>query len=180
MVNADAWGIAVNADAQYDDVAGFVKWLKANPNAKVSDGGPATAYHWAWEAFMDKFGVQLKTVTYKGGTAGGLKAVAGEEVVAAGAGANEADSMAKAGLVKMIGIAAEERNAVYGTVPTFAEQGFEFVFGPVRGFARTGRHPRRGRRGARGRGQEGLRVRVLPEPSQEERAGRLVSLSVRG
>ncbi len=135
MVNADAWGVAVNAKAPYDDVDGFVNWLKANPGAKVSDGGPATAYHWAWEAFMDKLGVELTTVTYKGATAGGLKAVAGEEVVAAGAGAPEADSMSRAGLVKMIGIAAEERNPAYPDVPTFKEQGFDFVFGPVRGFA---------------------------------------------
>ena len=135
MVNADAWGVAVNAEAPYDNVDGFVKWLKANPGTKVSDGGPATAYHWAWEAFMDKFGVELKTVTYKGGTAGGLKAVAGGEVVAAGSGAPEADSMSRAGLVKMVGIAAEKRNAAYPGVPTFTEQGFDFVFGPVRGFA---------------------------------------------
>ena len=135
MVNADAWGVAVNAEAPYDDAAAFVKWLKADPGAKVSDGGPATAYHWAWEAFMDKFGVELKTVTYKGGTSGGLKAVAGGEVVAAGAGAPEADSMSRAGLVKMLGIAAEKRNSAYPGVPTFAEQGFDFVFGPVRGFA---------------------------------------------
>lgn len=135
MVNADAWGIAVKADAPYDDLAGFVEWLKANPGAKVSDGGPATAYHWAWEAFEDQFGVDLTTVTYKGGTAGGLKAVAGGEVIAAGAGAPEAASMVKAGLVKMLGIAAEERNSAAPDVPTFTEQGFAFTFGPTRGFA---------------------------------------------
>ncbi|MCD1636451.1 tripartite tricarboxylate transporter substrate binding protein [Martelella mediterranea] len=135
MVNADAWGIAVRADQPYDDVEGFVEWARQNPGAKVSDGGPATAYHWAWEALNEKYGLGLKTVTYKGGTAGGLKAVAGGEVVAAGSGAPEASSMARAGLVKMVGIAAEDRNPKAPDVPTFREQGFDFIFGPSRGFA---------------------------------------------
>jgi tripartite-type tricarboxylate transporter receptor subunit TctC len=56
-------------------------------------------------------------------------------VVAAGAGAPEADSMTRAGLVKMLGIAADSRNTAFPDVPTFKEQGFDFVFGPVRGFA---------------------------------------------
>lgn len=135
MVNADAWGIAVKADRPFDDIGGFVEWVKANPGAKVSDGGPATAYHWAWEAFMDRFGLDLRTVTYKGATAGGLKAVAGGEVVAAGAGAPEASSMVSAGLVKMLGVASETRNEAAPDVPTFKEQGFDFVFGPTRGIA---------------------------------------------
>ena len=135
MVNADAWGIAVSAKQPYSDIAGFVKWAKANPGAKVSDGGPATAYHWAWESFKARYGVDLKTVTYKGGTSGGLKAVAGGEVIAAGSGAPEAQSMSQAGLVKMLGISAEKRNSAAPSVPTFKEQGFDFVFGPSRGFA---------------------------------------------
>ena len=135
MVNADAWGIAVSAKQPFDDMAGFVEWAKANPGTKVSDGGPATAYHWAWEALNDRYGLGLKTVTYKGGTSGGLKAVAGGEVAAAGSGAPEALSMSRAGLVKMIGIAADKRNAVSPDVATFKEQGFDFVFGPSRGFA---------------------------------------------
>ncbi len=135
MVNADAWGVAVGADQPFDDVEGFVEWARENPGAKVSDGGPATAYHWAWEALNEKYGLGLKTVTYKGGTAGGLKAVAGGEVVAAGSGAPEANSMVRAGLVKMIGIAAEERNPKTPDLTTFKEQGFDFVFGPTRGFA---------------------------------------------
>jgi tripartite-type tricarboxylate transporter receptor subunit TctC len=135
MVNADSWGIAVSAKQSYSDIAGFVKWAKANPGAKVSDGGPATAYHWAWESFQERYGISLKTVTYKGGTSGGLRAVAGGEVIAAGSGAPEANSMSRAGLVKMLGIAASERNSAVNTVPTFKEQGFDFVFGPSRGFA---------------------------------------------
>lgn len=135
MVNADSWGIAVSEKQPYSDLAGFVEWAKANPGAKVSDGGPATAYHWAWESFQERYGINLKTVTYKGGTSGGLKAVAGGEVVAAGSGAPEADSMSRAGLVKMLGIAADKRNSAVDTVPTFKEQGFDFIFGPTRGFA---------------------------------------------
>ena len=56
-------------------------------------------------------------------------------MLAAGSGAPEADSMSRAGLVKMLGIAAEERNSAFNSVPTFKEQGFDFVFGPTRGFA---------------------------------------------
>ena len=135
MVNEDAWGIAVKADAPFNDLKSFATWLKANPNAKVSDGGPATAYHWAWVAFMERFGLKLRTVTYQGATAAGIKAAAGGEVVAAGAGAAEAESMVSAGMVKMLGISADKRLDAAPAIPTFKEQGFDFVFGPTRGFA---------------------------------------------
>lgn len=135
MVNRDPWGVAVRADAPFHDINGFVEWIRAHPRAKLGDGGPATAYHWAFEDMMDRFGFRNKTVTYRGATASSLLAVAGGEVVAAGAGPSEADSMVRAGLVKMIAIAADERNPVYADIPTFREQGFDFTFGPARGFA---------------------------------------------
>ncbi len=141
IVNTDDWGIAVKADAPYDTLPEFVEYLKKNPNAKVSDGGPASAYHWGWEGFMDIAGVQLKTVAYKG-TARGLKALAGGEITASASGAPEADSLARAGLVKMLGISAEKRHPVFPKIPTFKEQGIDMVYGISRGIVAPANIPK--------------------------------------
>lgn len=132
MVNADSWGIAVKSDAPYNTLPEFVEYLKKHPGAKVSDGGPGSAYHWGWEAFMDITGVKVTTVAYKG-TASALKALAGGELTAAASAAPEADALVRAGLVRMLGISAEKRSPVYPDIPTFKEQGVNMVYGIVRG-----------------------------------------------
>lgn len=134
MVNADYWGIAVPADAPYDDLAGFMNHLRDNPDAKVSDGGPGSAYHWGWRSFMDKTGLEVQTVTY-GGTSNALKALAGGELTASSTALPEAASLVDAGLIKVLGVAAPERYADFPDVPTFTEQGVDMVYGPTRGVA---------------------------------------------
>lgn len=135
IINEDPWGIATGAKAQYDDAKAFTEWVKSNPGAPVSDGGPATAYHWGWQAFAAETGADIRAITYRGATAEGMKAAASGEVAAAAAGAPEAESLMQAGYVKMLGIAAEERLAAYPDVSTFKEQGIDFTFGITRGFA---------------------------------------------
>lgn len=134
MVNADYWGIAVPADAPYDDLAGFIRHLEENPGAKVSDGGPGSAYHWGWRTFMDVTGTETRTVTY-GGTSNALKALAGGELTAASTALAEATPLVDAGLIKLIGVAAPERYEQFPEVATFREQGVDMVYGPTRGIA---------------------------------------------
>lgn len=134
MVNADYWGIAVPASAPYDTLEGFIEHLKANPGAKVSDGGPGSAYHWGWRTFEDVTGVDVDTVTY-GGTSAALKALAGGELTASSTALAEAAPLVEAGLVKVLGVAAEERYESFPDVPTFKEQGTDMVYGPSRGIA---------------------------------------------
>ena len=131
VFNADSWGVAVKADAPYDTLPEFISYVKENPNIKVGAGGPASLYYWAWEALMDATGIKVTIVPFKG-TSLALKALAGGELVAAGAGAPEADSLARSGLVKMLGIAGEKRLGAYPDLPTFKEQGLDMVFGPWR------------------------------------------------
>lgn len=113
IINEDPWGIAAGADAPYDDAKAFTEWTQSNPGARVSDGGPATAYHWGWQAFASETGADIRAITYRGATAEGLKAAASGEVAAAAAGAPEAASLMEAGHVKMLAIAADERLAAY-------------------------------------------------------------------
>ncbi len=127
VFNADAWGIAVQADAPYDTLPEFIDYVKENPNIKVGAGSPGSVYYWAWEALMDMVDIQLNIVPYEG-TSLALKAVAGGELTACGAGAPEADSLVRSDLVKMLGISAENRLAAYPDVPTFMEQGVDFVW----------------------------------------------------
>jgi tripartite-type tricarboxylate transporter receptor subunit TctC len=127
VFNADAWGITVQADAPYDTLPEFVDYVEENPNVKVGAGSPGSVYYWAWEALMEMTDIQLNIVPYEG-TSLALKAVAGGELTACGAGAPEADSLVRSNLVKMLGISAEDRLSAYPDVPTFKEQGVDFVW----------------------------------------------------
>ena len=134
VFNSDAWGIAVQADAPFNTLPEFVEYAKANPGVKVGAGGPASLYYWSWKDLMAKTGIELIIVPFKG-TSLALKAVAGGELMAAGAGAPEADSLVRSNLIKMLGIAATERLPAFPDTETFKEQGVDFVFGPWRSIA---------------------------------------------
>lgn len=131
VFNRDAWGIAVPASAPYDTFNEFIDYAEENPGLQVGSGPPGTLYYWTWQAVIANTGVDLTIVPYDG-TSQSLAAAAGEEVGAAGAGPGEAASLMDGGLVKMIGVAAEERISVYPDIPTFVEQGFDIVIGPWR------------------------------------------------
>lgn len=131
VFNRDAWGIAVPANAPYRTFNEFVEYARANPGLQVGSGPPGTLYYWTWQAVVAETGIDLTIVPYDG-TAQSLAAAAGEEMAAAGAGPGEAASLMDGGLVRMIGVAAEERIDAFPDIPTFAEQGFDIVVGPWR------------------------------------------------
>ncbi len=131
VFNMDAWGIAVPADAPYETFNEFVDYARDNPGIHVGSGPPGTLYYWTWQAVIAETGIELTIVPYDG-TAQSLSAAAGEEVAAAGAGPGEAASLMDGGLVRMIGVAAEDRVDAFPDIPTFAEQGFDIVIGPWR------------------------------------------------
>jgi tripartite-type tricarboxylate transporter receptor subunit TctC len=131
VFNQDPWGIAVHKNAPFDDIQGFIDYAKKNPNVLVGAGSPGTLYYWTWEALMRAADIELTIVPF-GGTALSLSALAGNELMAAGASPSEADALMSAGLVKMIGVASETRLKAYSWVPTFLEGGFDMVIGPWR------------------------------------------------
>lgn len=134
IVNMDYWAIAVPAGAPYDTLPEFVAHLEGNSGAKVSDGGPGSAYHWGWRTFEEVTGADVETVTYPG-TAAALKALAGGELTAASTALAEAGPLVEAGLIKLLGVAAPDRYESFPEVPTFKEQGVDMVYGPSRGIA---------------------------------------------
>lgn len=131
VFNRDAWGIAVPAEAPYQTFEEFVTYAEANPGLQVGSGPPGTLYYWTWQAVIAATGVNLTIVPYDG-TSQSLAAAAGGEVAAAGAGPGEAASLVDSGLLRMIGVASEERVPAFSDIPTFQEQGFDIVVGPWR------------------------------------------------
>ncbi len=131
VVNADYWGIAVQADTPLNTVPELVAYVKEHPEVKVGDSGQGAGYHWGWEQFMDTTGLKLSTVAYKG-TSLGLRALAGKEIFAVATSAPEAASLAGAGLIKVLGISAPERHPKYPKIPTLKEQGVDMVYGIYR------------------------------------------------
>lgn len=131
VFNRDAWGAAVRAEEPFESVNEFVDYAASEGDVKVGAGAPGTLYYWTWEALMDQTDAEMTIVPFRG-TSLSLQALAGGEVTAAGAGAPEASSMMDAGLVKMLGVAAEERLPAFPNIPTFKEQGIDLVIGPWR------------------------------------------------
>jgi len=131
VFNQDPWGIAVQANAPFNNITEFIDYAKKNPGLRVGAGSPGTLYYWTWEALMEAAGIKLTIVPY-GGTALSLTALAGGELSAAGASPSEAESLVSAKLLKMIGVSSEERLAAFPQVPTFSEDGFNLVIGPWR------------------------------------------------
>jgi len=131
VFNHDAWGIAVSKDAPFDDINGFIQYAKQNPQMTVGAGAPGTLYYWTWEALMDIADIDLTIVPF-GGTALSLSALAGGELLAAGASPSEADALMSSGLIKMIGVASEKRLKAYPAIPTFIEGNLDMVIGPWR------------------------------------------------
>lgn len=131
VFNRDVWGVAVPDGSPYETVSEFISYARANPGLRVGAGSPGSLYYWAWEALMEMAEIELIIVPY-GGTAHALTAVAGGELAAAGAMPSEADALVQSGLLKMIGVASEDRVPGYPAVPTFLEHGWHLVIGPWR------------------------------------------------
>ena len=102
----------------------FVALAKARPGAlnyaSSGIGGPA---HLAAELFMNRAGVQLAHIPYKGGSPSVAAVVGGESQVLFGS-LTEAMTNVKAGRLKAIANTSARRSKVLPDIPTIAESGY--------------------------------------------------------
>jgi len=114
--------LVVNPELNVNNVKEFVALAKAKPGLAYASGGNGSAHHLAMEMLKLLAGLQLTHVPYKG-AAQAVPAVMAGDVAASFAGLNLAQAQARAGKVKMIGIATGSRSALAPEVPTIAEAG---------------------------------------------------------
>lgn len=119
-------GLAVAADSPHQSLADIVEAAKAGDGAvKYATPGPGSTQHINMEIFAKDQGVSMTHIGGRGGKGAVTKALSGE-VDFVFVGASNYTSLAKAGKLRVLGVASPERVGYLPDAPTFREQGFDY------------------------------------------------------
>jgi tripartite-type tricarboxylate transporter receptor subunit TctC len=128
VVNVDPMALAVKADAPWKTLKDLVAHGRANP-AKLRigmiPGGSAQIFA---VGFVNASGVKGPFVPFKGDS-DGAAALAGGHIDVHVAVPASYKALAEANKVRILAIAAESRSDLYKNLPTFKENGVDFVIG---------------------------------------------------
>jgi tripartite-type tricarboxylate transporter receptor subunit TctC len=127
-VNVDPMALAVKADGPWKNLKELVAYGRSNPGKLrmgMIPGGSAQIFA---ASFADAARLQTTYVPFKG-DADGVAALAGGHIDVHVAVPVSYKALAEAGKVRMLGVAAEERTALYRDLPTFRENGVDLVIG---------------------------------------------------
>jgi len=113
--------LTVNANFPANTLAEFVKYCKANPGkVRSSNSGKGVSNHIFAEAFDRITGIKQTHVPFNG-LAPAVAAVAGGHIEATYSPLGDVHPMAKAGKLKILAVAMQERHYLYPNVPTMKE-----------------------------------------------------------
>jgi tripartite-type tricarboxylate transporter receptor subunit TctC len=116
--------LLVRPDFPANNVRELVAMAKKEPGKlNFGSGGPGSSEHLAGEMFKTHAGIDITHVPYKGGAAVINDILAGQIQVFFTNQANVIGQI-KGNLVKVLGVASNQRSALVPNVPTFAEQGY--------------------------------------------------------
>lgn len=120
--------LIVPADAPYNDLNGFVAFLKEHPGEiMMGNSGVGAIWHIATLAFEKEFGVKVKHIPYPKGTADIAAAIAGKHISGTLADPSAFKSQIDAGNLKILAVMADERTKMFPDVPTFKELGHDMT-----------------------------------------------------
>ena len=136
-VGAHNSGLAVRSDAPWKTMKEFLDYAKKNPGKiKYGTPGVGSAPHHAMEYLAYKEGIKWVHVPYTG-SAPAMTALLGGHLDAGSVGP-EWVPFAQAGNFRILGTHEYKRSAAFPDIPTFREQGYDFVnetvfsvFGPA-------------------------------------------------
>ncbi|MGH9254208.1 MAG: tripartite tricarboxylate transporter substrate binding protein [Vicinamibacterales bacterium] len=128
VVNVDPMALAVKADASWKTLQELVAYGRANPGKLRIGMIPGASAQIFAAGFANAAGLQGTFVPYKG-DAPGAAALAGGHIDVHVAVPVSYKALVEANKVRMLGVAAESRSALYRDVPTFRENGVDFVIG---------------------------------------------------
>jgi len=118
--------LAVAADSPYKSVKDVVEAAKQAPGkVTYSTPGPGATQHINMEILAKDQGIEMTHIGGRGGKGAVTKALSGE-VDFVFVGASNYTSLAEAGKLRVLGVAAEERLTYLPDAPTFKEQGYDF------------------------------------------------------
>ena len=120
-IGANGFVIAVHPGLPVSDLKGFVDHLKARPGKlNYGSGGTGSLTHLAALLFLNRAGLDMVHVAYKGGAPALADTLSGQVQMYAGS-PSELLQHAAAGKIKLLGITSERRNAQLPNVPAIAE-----------------------------------------------------------
>jgi len=132
IVNEDPAAIAVNAGAQWKTLRELVDYAKKNPTKLRIGMIPGASAQIFAGGFTKAAGVQMVMVPFKG-DADGAVALAGGHIDVHVAVPVSYKALAEARKIRILGIAAADRSPLYKDLPTFKENGVNFVIGAFHG-----------------------------------------------
>ena len=126
LINTDPAAIAVVANAPWRSLKELVEYAKKNPGKIKSGINTGAATHVFEAAFAKAAGIKFKSVPYKSGSER-IPALLGEHVDVNFEIVAPLRSLVDAGRVRILAIAADQRNPMYPDFPTAKEQGVNWV-----------------------------------------------------
>ena len=128
----DPGALEVRADAGIDNVDAYLKKLKEEPGS-IANGNdaPGGSSYIVAALIENTFDVQMTKEPYQG-YAPTVAAIMAGEVQSATLPVHQLDEQHKAGDVKILAVASNERHFLAPDVPTFKELGYDFVAGDWR------------------------------------------------
>ncbi len=119
--------LAVSMNTPVKNLAEFVSYAKAHPGGlNMASAGVGSINHLTGEMFEDRANVQLTHIPYKGASPAATDLQAGQVNVLF-ANLPNVLPFAKAGKIRLLGVASERRALAIPDVPTFAEGGVKDV-----------------------------------------------------
>ena len=124
---ADPAVVVVGKDSKFKTIKDLVEFAKANPGKlTLSGAGLFVGHHIAALQMMKATGTKMAYIPTKGGGAAAMKAVIAGNVLAGVNNLSDAFRARKAGNVKILAVADNERNKEFlPDVPTFKEAGYK-------------------------------------------------------
>ncbi len=120
-IGANAFVIAVSNNVPVTTLKEFVDYVKARPNTlNYGSGGSGSLTHLAGALFLNRAGIQMTHVPYKGGAPALADLLGGQVQMYAGS-PSELIGHAKSGKVRLLGISSPKRNAQLPDVQAIAE-----------------------------------------------------------
>lgn len=118
-------GIALHPSVPVSTIKELVAYAKARPGElNYGSAGVSSAQSLSFEFFIDKAGLNIQHIPYKGGAgAATIGALSGEVKIAVGTMASFSAHHAS-GKLKVVGVLAEKRLASHPNLPTLVESGF--------------------------------------------------------
>ncbi len=138
----DPFAIIVKGDSPFKSLKDLIGYAKAHPGDLTVSGPFALSAHRVhWEGLAQKAGVTSTWIPYAGGSAAVL-AVAGGDAKAGVSNPGNLKAQVAAGKIRIIGVATEQRLADFPNVPTYKEQGYDYITYHWRGIAAKAGTPR--------------------------------------